>query len=53
MSRRPLFLAVLVACGLAWGSTQSLGKMAVSTGHEPLGLIFWQFAAALSWAHRG
>jgi drug/metabolite transporter (DMT)-like permease len=44
MSRRPLFLAVLVACGLAWGSTQSLGKIAVSTGHEPLGLIFWQFA---------
>ena len=43
MNRRPLFLAVLVACGLAWGSTQSLGKIAVSTGHEPLGLIFWQF----------
>jgi drug/metabolite transporter (DMT)-like permease len=33
---------VLVACGLAWGTTQSLGKVAVSTGHPPLGLLFWQ-----------
>jgi drug/metabolite transporter (DMT)-like permease len=42
--RRLLYVAVLVACGVAWGSTQSLGKIAVSTGHDPLGLIFWQFA---------
>jgi drug/metabolite transporter (DMT)-like permease len=46
MSRRPLFLAVLVGCGLAWGSTQSLGKIAVSTGHGPFGLILWQFAVS-------
>lgn len=33
---------MLLATGLAWGSTQTLGKIAVSTGHEPFGLIFWQ-----------
>jgi drug/metabolite transporter (DMT)-like permease len=33
---------VLLACGSAWGSTQSLGKIAVSTGHGPFALIFWQ-----------
>jgi drug/metabolite transporter (DMT)-like permease len=35
---------VLIATGLAWGSTQTLGKIAVSTGHGPFGLIFWQMA---------
>lgn len=35
---------MLLACGLAWGSTQTLGKIAVSTGHQPFGLIVWQFA---------
>ena len=44
MSRRPLLLAVLLACGVAWGSTQSLGKISVSTGHGPFGLLFWQMA---------
>lgn len=29
---------------MAWGSTQSLGKIAVSTGHGPWGLLFWQLA---------
>jgi drug/metabolite transporter (DMT)-like permease len=42
-ARRLLYVAVLVACGVAWGSTQSLGKLAVSTGHGAWGLIFWQF----------
>lgn len=32
----------LVLIGAAWGMTQPLGKIAVSTGHGPLGLIFWQ-----------
>jgi drug/metabolite transporter (DMT)-like permease len=27
---------------VGWGSTQSLGKMATATGHQPFGLIFWQ-----------
>src|SRR4028118_320679 len=42
-ARRLLYVAVLVACGVSWGSTQSLGKLAVSTGHGAWGLIFWQF----------
>lgn len=44
MSRRALFVAVLLACGLAWGSTQTLGKLSVSTGYRHFGLLFWQFA---------
>lgn len=44
MNRRFLFLGVLLACGLSWGSTQVLGKIAVSTGHQHFGLIFWQMA---------
>jgi drug/metabolite transporter (DMT)-like permease len=39
---RPLYLAVLVGSGLAWGSTQTLGKISVSTGMPFLGMIFWQ-----------
>lgn len=35
-------LAALFAVGIAWGSTMPLTKTAVSTGHEPLGLIVWQ-----------
>ena len=35
---------MLAGCGLAWGSTQSLGKIAVSTGHGHFGLLFWQLA---------
>ena len=42
MSQRWFFVAVLVVLGVGWGSTQSLGKMAVATGHQPFGLIFWQ-----------
>lgn len=44
MNRRWLYLGVLLACGLSWGSTQTLGKIAVSTGHQHFGLIFWQMA---------
>ncbi len=42
MRGRGFLLAVLAFCGLSWGSTQSLGKIAVSTGHGPFGLLFWQ-----------
>ncbi len=35
-------MVVLVGCGLAWGCTQPLGKIAVSTGYGFFGLIFWQ-----------
>lgn len=37
---------VLVATGIVWGSTIPLTKVAVSTGHQPLGLIFWQMFIA-------
>ena len=39
---RWFLVAVLVMLGVGWGSTQSLGKMATATGHQPFGLIFWQ-----------
>jgi drug/metabolite transporter (DMT)-like permease len=38
--------AVLVALGMIWGFTIPLTKTAVSTGHQPLGLIFWQLLIA-------
>jgi drug/metabolite transporter (DMT)-like permease len=44
VTARLLPALVLLACGLAWGSTQTLGKLAVSTGHRHFGLLFWQFA---------
>ena len=34
--------ALLFAFGMTWGLTIPLTKIAVSTGHKPLGLIFWQ-----------
>jgi uncharacterized membrane protein len=37
----------LVVLGVSWGSTQALGKIATSTGHEPFGLIFWQSLIAV------
>lgn len=43
MSGRGLYVGVLAFCGLSWGSTQALGKIAVSTGHAPFGLLFWNF----------
>ena len=39
---RWFFVLVLVVLGVGWGSTQSLGKIATATGHQPFGLIFWQ-----------
>lgn len=39
---RWFLVVVLVVLGVGWGSTQSLGKMATATGHQPFGLIFWQ-----------
>ncbi|MCF1708748.1 DMT family transporter [Tabrizicola sp. J26] len=42
--RRLGFTALLLIIGIGWGSTQSLGKIAVSTGYGHFGLIFWQLA---------
>lgn len=36
-------IGALVLISIAWGTTIPLTKVAVSTGHHPLGLIFWQF----------
>ena len=37
---------ILIVLGAAWGGTIPLMKVAVSTGHQPLGLIFWQMAVS-------
>lgn len=37
-----LYTLILVVAGAGWGVTQPLSKIAVSTGHGPFGLIFWQ-----------
>jgi drug/metabolite transporter (DMT)-like permease len=42
MNERLRLLGILLLLGIGWGSTQSLGKIATSTGHRYLGLIFWQ-----------
>ncbi|MFC3615455.1 DMT family transporter [Lutimaribacter marinistellae] len=53
MTRRELafYSGILVVLGMGWGVTQPLTKIAVSTGYQPLGLIFWQLvigAAAMA-----
>ena len=42
MSRNlgPMFALLIMGAG--WGITLPLSKIAVSTGHQPLGLVFWQ-----------
>jgi len=40
-------VAVLLAMGIVWGATIPLTKVAVSTGYQPLGLIFWQLIFAV------
>lgn len=37
----------LIVLGLVWGATIPLAKIAVSTGHHPFGVIFWQFVVAV------
>ncbi|QPH53002.1 DMT family transporter [Pontivivens ytuae] len=39
-------VAALLAIGAAWGATIPMTKLAVSTGYQPFGLIFWQLAMA-------
>lgn len=47
MSGRLWPVLVLLACGTAWGTTQSFSKIAVSTGHGHFALIFWQLVIGL------
>ena len=37
----------LIVLGIFWGATIPLSKIAVSTGHHPFGVIFWQFVVAI------
>lgn len=39
--------AVLFAMGVGWGLTIPFAKIAVSTGHQPMGLIFWQLTVVV------
>lgn len=39
-----LLTGVLIVMGAGWGVTQPLTKIAVSTGYQPFGLLFWQMA---------
>lgn len=42
-----LAFAGLIGFGIAWGATVPLTRVAVSTGHLPMGLIVWQFVFGL------
>lgn len=43
----PSKLLLLLALGIVWGMTIPMTKVAVSTGHQPLGLIFWQLVITI------
>ena len=43
MNERVLPYAARMVVGTGWGASIPLSKIAVSGGHMPLGLIFWQF----------
>lgn len=43
---RPILFMILLGFGVMWGATIPLTKIAVSTGHHPFGLIFWQTSLA-------
>ena len=44
---RPLLIVILFLLGVTWGGTIPLTKVAVSTGHHPLGLMTWQLAISV------
>jgi drug/metabolite transporter (DMT)-like permease len=46
-SRKIVAWVAMLVIGGFWGSTIPLSKTATSTGHLPLGLIFWQFVAGI------
>lgn len=47
MKNRIMLLVALVVLGASWGITIPLTKIAVSTGHQAFGLVFWQFVIVL------
>lgn len=52
MTANPALYVILLFMGAGWGLTVALSKVAVSTGHQPFGLIFWQLVitVAVLWA---
>jgi len=42
MQRSPVLYLWLLFMGAGWGLSIPLSKIAVSSGHQPFGLIFWQ-----------
>lgn len=46
MSERAFLTAILFCLGAGWGLTMPLTKIAVSAGHHPMGLLFWQVTTA-------
>lgn len=43
---RSVLLVILIALGVLWGLSIPLTKLAVSTGHHALGMLWWQFAVS-------
>ena len=41
-TNRILLVVLLLVIGVAWGATIPLAKIAVSSGHAPLGITFWE-----------
>jgi len=41
-TKRMLLIVLLFVIGIAWGATIPLAKVAVSSGHSPLGITFWE-----------
>ena len=48
MTGKALLFLALLALGAGWGMTIPLAKIAVSTGHQPYGLIFWQLVIVVA-----
>ena len=41
-ANRLVLIGVLLVIGISWGATIPLAKIAVSSGHAPLGITFWE-----------
>ncbi len=41
-TKRRILIVVLLVIGISWGATIPLAKIAVSSGHAPLGITFWE-----------
>lgn len=42
-SEKRVLIGLLLFCGMGWGLTIPMGKIAVSEGYRHVGIIFWQF----------